>query len=805
MRVSKPILLSSGILAAVAGVAVGGQIGLKMPNINLLFNGWKVTPTGEHTPVGDMAFKLVLSPDGKQAVVTTQGFKGIHLTSLDVKTHKIIQDKNLNKVWNGLAFSLDGKTLFVGTGNGEGIETFEYDNGNFTGRSVSLKEKGAFIAGLATQPKTGALYACDEARATILQVNPETMQIARRIPVLANPHTCVFGADPRYLYVSEWGSSSIGVVDTETGSIVRQIPVGVRPNDMAVAPDGRLFVSCAGDNSVHVIQTKALELEGEKSTPATRLPENAREVLNTSIEPTPLEGSSPVGVSISPDGKRLYVANALNNDVMVVDISEREESKILGFIPTGWYPTSVLATNDQILVTVGKGLSSIPNYPAVASTPKVKVGGTPFTYIGQTLQGQVSFVPTPTSEQLEKFTLQVRQNTPFRNANVLTTAQKSDSIVPSEVGKGSPIKHILYVVMENRTYDQVFGDMKQGNGDPNLCIFGEKITPNRHRLANDYVLLDNLYCDGEVSVDGHAWSDGAIASDANQRDWTSSYSSHGHVEGSDQLQLAASNYIWDVAIRHGLSVKAYGEGTPTYLGGRALPTRYRGTWKGSRDKDRVDGFISDLNKSEQTGDLPNFMIMSLGEDHTTGTKAGTFTPQAAVASNDQAIGKVVEALSKSKFWDSTAIFIIEDDAQNGPDHIDSHRTFGLVVSPYVKRGFVDHTMYSTCSMLRTMELLLGLPPMTQYDAAAQPMFATFMKSSKRDIYALVAAQTDLNAKNTAASPGAELSAKMDFSEYDLAPEDDLNRVLWANAKGTKVPYPGIVRQFRFGASNFDRD
>ncbi|MBI1334014.1 MAG: phosphoesterase [Armatimonadetes bacterium] len=795
MKSWKPILLVGSVGATIAVAALGPKIAMMVPGIHLLFNGWGVTPVGEHTTIGDMSFKLVLSPDGKQVVTTSQGFKGVHLTSLDLKTHEVIEDKTLPKVWNGLAFSPDGKTLYVGTGNAGGISSFGYDQGKFTSSDGHVDEKGAFVAGLAVKPGDGDLYACDEANACIWQVDPKSWEIKKKIPVLANPHSCAFGADPRYLYVSEWGSSSVGVVDVQTSEVVRQIHVGIRPNDMVVAPDGRLFVSCAGDNTVHVIQTKTLENATDKSTPATRIPENSREILNTAIEPTSLEGSSPVGVSISPDGKTLYVANALNNDVMVADISDREETEIRGFIPTGWYPTSVLAAGDQLLVSVGKGLSSVPNYPPAKGSLQVKVGGTSFNYIGQTLQGQVSFMPVPDRSALDKYTAQVRTNTPFKLANVMTTAKPSNSIVPSEVGKGSPIKHVVYVVMENRTYDQVFGDIAEGNGDPNLCIFGEKITPNRHRLARDYVLMDNLYCDGEVSVDGHAWSDGAIANDANERDWTSSYASHGHVDGSDDVQLAASNYIWDSALRHGLTVKAYGEGTPNYLGGRALATNYRGTWKGKRDKDKVDGFIADLNQGEKDGKWPNFMIMSLGEDHTTGTKPGTFTPQAAVASNDQAIGKIVEAVSKSKFWDSTALFFIEDDAQNGPDHIDAHRTFGLVVGPYVKRHYVDHTMYTTCSMLRTIELLLSLPPMTQYDAAAQPMFDVFTKSPKAELYALAPAQTDLNAKNTAQSIGAAASAKMDFSEYDQAPEDELNRVLWANAKGPDVPYPGIVRRY----------
>src|SRR5215510_9119795 len=310
---------------------------------------------------------------------------------------------------------------------------------------------------------------------------------------------------------------------------------------------------------------------------------------------------------------------------------------------------------------------------------------------------------------------------------------------------------------ENRTYDQVFGDLKQGNGDPSLTLFGREVTPNQHALAEQFVLLDNLYCSGEVSQDGQPWTTSAYATEFTQRAWTLSYSKHGGLVTGGGISDQSTPYIWELARQKGLTVKTFG------MGNRA-------------------------------GTVPNFMFMSLGENHTQGTTPGAFTPKAQVASNDVAVGKIVEAITKSRVWPAFAIFIIEDDAQNGPDHVDSHRTAGLVISPYVKRGVVDSTMYTTVSMLRTMELLLGLAPLTQHDAAAPPMVGSFMGKPDLSGFTALPARVDLMAKNPDHGYGAAQSAAMDFREYDRIDEDALNRILWHSIKGVDVAYPAPVRR-----------
>jgi len=798
----------------VNGPEVRLRPGLK-PNQNLLFNGWGVTPAGEQVPVSDLALKLVVSPDKKRLVGVHGGFTRHGVTLIDIANRKEAQFLPLAETWNGLAFSGDGKQFFVSGGDSGKLHVFKYANGQASlDRSVAPSSSSSgtevFLAGLAVNPNTGKLYACNEGNHEIWVLDPDSLALQRTIPVGLHPHTCLFGADHRHLYVSDWGSGAVSVVDTETGRRVREINVGLRPTDMALAPDGRLFVACGGDNTVHVIQTRRLETAGPGASPSRRLPEGTREIISTSLYPESPEGSTPDGVAVSPDGRTLFVANADNNCVMVVDISNSisEEtarngesvSVVEGFIPVGWYPTAVAVSPDNktLFVANGKGLASRANVPSTTGNPTKLHKPPPFDYIGRTFAGAVSFIDRPQAAGMAAYTAQVRRNSSYTPGQFHRAPIQSDSVIPDKVGEPCPIKYVLYIIKENRTYDQVLGDFRDakgqpaGNGDPNLAIYGENVTPNHHQIARDYVLLDNLYCNGEVSVDGHSWCDAAIATDYNQRSWILSYSGHGKIPGNDQMETPAAGYLWDLCKRHGVSFKNYGEGA------MRVPSANRGRWDRGRDMDRVGSWVADLRKAEQTGGvLPQFTIMSLGENHTQGTRPGAFTPDACVASNDLGLGRIVEAATHSPFWKEMAIFVIEDDAQNGPDHVDAHRTVGLVISPYCKHGVVDSTLYTTASMVRTIELILGLPPLTQYDAGATPMFNCFGKTAEVLPFTPLTPRVDLLARNTAKSPGAKASARMNFRGYDLAPEDALNRVLWAAAKGPDVPYPTPIHRALF--------
>ena len=792
------------------------------PNTNMLFNGWGVTPAGEHTRISDMPLKMVVSPDKKMLFAVSAGFNDTGLSVLDIATKKRTQFFPLPEVWNGLAFSRDGKRIFVSGGDSGKIYQFTYAGGKVEAMEnvqPAPDDSVVFLAGIAVNPKTGKVYVCNEANHEIWVLNEKTLAREATIGVGEHPHTCLFGGDERYLYVSNWGSRNVSVVDTGKNHRLRDIAVGIRPNDMALSPDGRLFVACSGDNTVYVISTKALEKTAETASPTKRLPESTREIISTSLYPQSPEGSTPDGVAVSPDGKTLFVANADNNNVMVVDISnslfedarrnQESVSLVNGFIPVGWYPTTVCVSpdNQTLFVGNGKGLASGPNFPPADPDSVRRPNKSPgFTYIPKMFEGSISFIARPNAELMVTYTEQVRRNSPYTPSELHRAAIKSASVIPDQVGQACPIKHVLYIIKENRTYDQVFGDMKDasgkhiGNGDPELTIYGENVTPNQHQLARDYVLLDNLYCNSEVSVDGHSWCDAAMATDFNERSWIISYSKHGILPGNSEMETPSAGYLWDLCKRQGVSFKTYGEGS------KRVPSNNRGQWPaGGRDMNKVKWWIDDLHAAEKTGELPQFMIMSLGENHTKGTTPGAFTPDACVASNDLGLGRLIEAASKSKFWNEMAIFIIEDDAQNGPDHVDAHRTAGLVISPYCKRGTVDSTFYTTASMVRTIELILGLPPLTQYDAGATPMFNCFGTELQSTAFNPITPQVNMTARNTEKSPGAKESARMNFRDYDLAPEDALNRVLWVAAKGPNVPYPTPVHRAVFTtAVNSDR-
>ncbi|MBI5769058.1 MAG: bifunctional YncE family protein/alkaline phosphatase family protein [Verrucomicrobia bacterium] len=779
-----------------------------VPSKDLLHTGWGVTPAGQHVRVSDMVLKMIVAPDKKTLVAVSGGFSDTGLTLLDLATQKVTQFLPLKESFNGVAFSRDGRRIYVAGGDLGVVHVFDYAAGKATPAPAvkpQVESRPLFLAGLAVHPGTGRVYVCNEANHEIWVLRPDTLALDGIIPVGLHPHSCLFGADQRHLYVTNWGSRTVSVVDTQTQRRVRDITVGLRPNDLALSSDGRLFVACSGDNTVHVIATRRLESLGEAASPARRLWEGTREVISTSLYPQSLEGSTPSGVAVSPDGRTLFVVNADNNNVMVVDVSNRlvEEaaargdmlSLVNGFIPVGWYPTAVAVSpdNQTLFVANGKGLMSRESFPARTSDPRKANSLLPYDYTARIFEGHISAIARPDTAQMVAYTNQVRKNSPYTPASLTHAPIASESIIPAKVGDPCLIKHVLYIIKENRTYDQVLGDLKDrngqplGNGEPRLAIFGEKVTPNHHQLARDYVLLDNLYSNSEVSIDGHSWCDAAIATDFNQRSWIVSYSKHGKLPGNEEMENPANGYLWDLCRRHGVSYKNYGEGA------QRVPSANRGKWgrrtNNDRDMDLVDFWIDDLRQAEKTGALPAFTIMSLGENHTSGTTPGAFTPNAAVASNDIGLGKIVAAATRSKFWKEMAIFVIEDDTQNGPDHVDAHRTVGFVISPYVKRGTVDSTLYTTASLLRTIELILGLPPLTQYDAGATPMFNSFGREAVVVPYDVLKPQIDLQERNTKKSVYWQESSKMNFKDYDRAPEDALNRILWAYAKGPDEPYP----------------
>ncbi|QJE97900.1 bifunctional YncE family protein/alkaline phosphatase family protein [Luteolibacter luteus] len=797
----------------------------------LLPNGWHLTPVGKHFVTTDMPLNVIPLADGKRALIATSGYNRHNLYLVDIggDEPQSLATASSRQSWYGLAIDKsEGKVWWSGGGYGE-LHSFDLNNGGFTRTSAPESRPGRGKKANADGPKAGDApasdtksfrsgVALDEAAGLLysLDINAGELHAIRladgsknTLPTGGRPYDVVVG--PKQLFVSDWAGDQILVIDPAGFRVVAKIPVGDHPNQMVLHKDGRLFVACSASNTVSVIDTKRGQVV---------------ETIFTALFPKAPEGSTPDALALAPDGDTLYVANADNNCIAVIDVETPRQSGVKGFIPTGWYPTAVAVTPDgkNLLVGVGKGLRSHPNPrkeegETLDSEGKPLKGraGRPYPYIGTLMSGALTVLPVPDETTLKDYTAKVYQNCPYSDEQLTVAPHPVRTAIPTRVGDASPIKHVIYIIKENRTYDQVFGDLAsgpdpKGNGDPSLCMFPRKVTPNHHKLAEEFVLLDNLYCNGQVSRDGHPWSTMAYNTDYIARDWHLTYSKREGVDDDDEghLQNAPSGYLWDACARAGLSYRAYGEyGKRVSDGQGALKMEGRVpglighlcpeygipkvAGQKNRDTDNAEVFIAEYDKFAKEGTMPRFIIMSLGEDHTSGTTVGAFTPEACVASNDLALGRIVEHVSHGPLWKETAIFVIEDDAQNGPDHVDAQRTVGLVISPYTKRKVVDSTLYSTVSLIRTMELILGLEPLSQYDAAARPMFNSFTDQEDLTPYTHEAARMDLEAKNTELSYGAERSNKMDFSEYDRIDDFELNEILWHAVMGKDAPTPPAVR------------
>jgi len=538
------------------------------------------------------------------------------------------------------------------------------------------------------------------------------------------------------------------------------------------------------------------------------------ETINCALYPQALAGNTPNSLCLTPDGQLLFVANADANNLAVFNVAQSGNAKPLGFIPVGQYPTAVRfnPANKRLYVANARGATPKanpqgPNSSIPANNKSVR------EYIAGLYKGSLSIIPMPTEQEMVQYSKQAYQCSPLRADQGVVGPVPKDNPIPAKVGIESPIKYCIYIIRENRTYDQVFGDMKEGNGASHLCLFPEKVTPNAHQLARRFVLLDNFYCDGEVSADGHEWSMGAYCTDFVKKVWPLSYRGSPlkkmdiyPAEGEfDDIARPAGGYLWDRCADAKVSYRNYGEwvenGKTIKEPGKALVKALEGhidPWFRGFDLDypdgkRADRFIEELQRFEKEGNMPRMSIVRLPNDHTVGTKLKKPTPTAMVAENDLALGRLVEAVSKSTFWKETAIFVVEDDAQNGSDHVDAHRTVALVISPYTQHGKVDSTMYSTSSMLRTMELILGLKPMSQFDAAARPLFNAFHNKANFAAYTHAVPETDLKAVNLPGVWGAKLSETFDFSKEDLIDDLIFNEVIWRSVRGPASVMPPPVR------------
>jgi hypothetical protein len=505
------------------------------------------------------------------------------------------------------------------------------------------------------------------------------------------------------------------------------------------------------------------------------------------------------------------VANADDDAVAVVDVDgPPDRARAVGFVPVGWYPAALALTPDgrTLFVANAKGSGSRSNAKDGPDPTREASGDAGHL---KRMPGSVSRVPVPSPSRLRAHTERAYRNRKPSARGV--SPARASSVVPLAPGVVSPIRNVLYVIRENRTYDQVFGDLERGNGDPSLTVFGREVTPNAHALVDEFVLFDNFYADAEVSADGHNWSMAGYATDYTEKTWVPCYGGLGFpydYEGGDPIASPTAGYLWDAAARKGLSVRNYGEfvGLSPENPGTGFDGRYEGRGDVLRgntcpffpgfdtdilDNTRVDLWLREFRAFLAKRSFPRLSIVRLGNDHTVGTKRGAKTPRAMVADNDLALGRLVEAVSTSPIWKETAIFVVEDDAQNGPDHVDSHRTLALVISPYTRRGgAVDSTLYSTTSMLRTMELILGLPPLSQHDAAATPMTNAFRDDPDPTPFRHLPVPVDLYETNPDGAPMQADCDSWDFTREDATPEIPLNEAIWKSVRGRDAVMPPPV-------------
>jgi YVTN family beta-propeller protein len=815
---------------------------------------------------------LALSPDGQRLV--TSG-KTHELVVIDPVTGKILQrvplpsdkgtaprpgvvsthilepDKNGQLSYTGLIFSPDGTRVFLANVKGS-IKVFDVGtDGKVAGLfSIPLplanapRRKEEIPAGLAISKDGKRLYVCGNLSNRLLELDADDGHLLRTWDVGFAPYDVVLVGDKAY--VSNWGGrrpdagsvtgpagrgtevrvdsvryiadeGSVSVIDLKAGNAKTEILAGLHASGLAVSPNGRfVVVANAGSDTLSVIDTRTDQII---------------ETIWTRQNPADLFGAQPNALAFDKSGKKLFVCNGSQNAVAVVDFKPGQ-SKLRGLIPVGWFPGAVVydAARKEICVANIKGIGSTRHLK-----PGDKVEFNSHDYFGT-----VSLLHVPGKPELARFTRIALRNMRYgllREAKLPPRPNQPPRPVPERVGEPSVFKHVVYLIKENRTYDQVLGDVKEGNGALSLCTFGENVTPNQHKFVREFVLLDNTYCSGILSADGHQWTDTGIATDYMEKsfaDFPRSYPDGMEDDDVDALAYSPAGFIWDNAIAHGKSLRIYGEFAATETrwtdpnrkgdiefadhwkdfttGAGAIRIWSRPTIESIRpylctntvgwdmdipDVFRARQFIKELHGFEKTGNLPNLIIICLPDDHTSGTRAGAPTPAAQVADNDLAFGQIVEALSQSSFWKDTCIFGIEDDPQDGWDHVNGYRTTAYVISPYTKRHAVVNTQYNQTSLLRTIELMLGLPPMNQLDATATPMSDCFTNTPDFAPFQSVANNIPLDQMNPKPKKisdpllrkDAYASARLPLGEPDQCPEDLLNHILWRAMKGSQAPYP----------------
>lgn len=754
--------------------------------------------------------------------------------------------------FTGLVFSPDGSRIYLSNVNGD-IKVFGVTNGIVSPLfSIPLPKvnrpdrKMEVPCGIAVSPDGERIYVALNVANKVLELNATSGRILRSWNVGVAPYDVKL--DGNKVYVSNWGGrrpdigspvgpigengivrvdnrsiaseGSVSVIDLSAGSVRTEIVTGRHASGLAVSPDGKFVaVANAGEDTITVIDTRN---------------DQVAETICARQKPGDVFGAQPNALTFDKHGRRLFVCNGSQNAVAVFSFRPGQ-SEMLGLIPVGWFPGCIAFDSRH-------GKLDVANIISVTKKKEMAEGrrGNGPGFNSKQWYGSLSLVPVPSERALKRLTERALEDLryPLLAQATLPPRENQPAVpVPERVGEPSTFQHVIYFIKENRTYDQVLGDVKEGNGDANLCVFGGRVTPNEHKLVHDFTLLDNMYCSGIISSEGHQWTDSGLANDYIQRSfagWPRSYpGAGGDPHGYDAMAYSSAGFIWDDAIEHGKTVCDFGEFTTPHHFWRSthrpqagwlqfyqdftnhsdaiesyaevgLPdmasyveTNYLGFDLNVPDAFRAAQFIRDLKQFEAAGSMPNLLIVWLPDDHTSGTRFGSPTPEAQVADNDLALGKIIDAVSHSIFWTNTCIFAVEDDPQDGWDHVSGYRTTAYVASPYTKRHAVVHTQYNQTSILRTMELILGIPPMNEFDATATPMFDCFTGVPDFAPYDAVANRVPLDQmnpnpkqiKDAQLRRDAIVSSRLPLDKEDQCPEDLFNHIIWRAAKGSQVPYP----------------
>jgi DNA-binding beta-propeller fold protein YncE len=887
---------------------------------------------GSPQRLNSLPMSMAVSPDARYVVTVNAGygtFESNYMQSLavmDTRTGTVTDfpeaataARAKQTLYSGLAFSRDGRHVYASMGSesdplgmeggdtGSGVVVYGFSEGKISrerimkiplqqlapGRKTLLidgieGDKGVpFPAAIAVLGSAGAerLLVADNLSDDVLLMDAATGVVVKRFDLSENdavpstyPVALAVSKDGTQAFVALWNASEVVELDLKKGAVGRKLELlkpenavaaGTHPCALEISPDGRtMYVALANRDAVAAVNVGGDQFV-VKGYFDTRLPQQS------------YFGAEPEALALSPDGSRLYVANAISDAVAVMDTTKltakaAKEGMVepIGFLPTEWMPMSMSFTGGKLYVATAKGKGTGPNNFAQRQVPGQRGGRQgSSTYIANLVYGSLAVLDVMGMEQeLPKWTAEVLES------NRMKAAEEK---IEFSDGRVDHIKHVIYIIKENRTYDQVFGDLKLngkpvGNGDASLAMYGENVTPNQHKLALQFGVLDNFYDSGEVSGDGHVWSTAGIGTDYLEKTWQQNYRGgqrtydfEGVVaQGYPILQKIpdvnepASGYLWGNMDRHGKTHYNFGEyisstfcdakksgssqegpllegarcSQPTVKPGGAFPEEWGGgvnkwPWPvpllakniptkpelvghfapespdfNLRVPDQIraeimlkhlKGWIADRDAGNDT--MPNFIVMRLGDDHTAGTTPGGPTPKSSVADNDLAIGRMVDAVSHSAYWDDTAFFILEDDAQNGADHVDAHRSLALVVSKYSPRAMdggplVDSRFYSTVSVIRTMETLLGVPPMNNNDAFSSMISTLFVGAGDQAPFSADLTNRDnglIYTANQKTAPGARESSKMDFSHEDRAPVQKLNVILWKDAMGDKPVPPQL--------------